>query len=206
MRDLVVLTADKQQRETMSALLAERQRAINIAVGTWDCFRHPGSDPGVYNDGAAYLSTFRYQYHRAVVLLDREWQGGPDDAGEMRDHLASALAAAGWDGRCHVVVPDPEFDVWVFGDSPHVAHILGVSMEALRALGAERGWWPVDHPKPSRPKELLEDILRSARKPRSSALYVALARKVSLSRCTDPAFRLLCDTLRAWFPAQSHQP
>ncbi len=38
------------------------------------------------------------------------------------------------------------------------------------------------------------------RKPRSSAIYRALAESVSFRRCIDPAFQKLVTTLQTWFP------
>jgi hypothetical protein len=57
---------------------------------------------------------------------------------------------------------------------------------------------PLD--KPKRPKEAVEQALRFVRKARSSALYRQLAERVSLRRCTDPAFSKLMRVLRNWFP------
>lgn len=55
--------------------------------------------------------------------------------------------------------------------------------------------------KPVRPKEAMEDALRSVRLPRSSALYRQLAQQVSLSRCTDESFLKLRKILQTWFSA-----
>ncbi len=43
-------------------------------------------------------------------------------------------------------------------------------------------------------------MLRTARKPRSSSIYLELARSVGTERCTDPAFLKLKRCLREWFP------
>ena len=53
--------------------------------------------------------------------------------------------------------------------------------------------------KPNRPKEALEAALRHVKKPRSSALYQALAEKVSLRECVDPAFLRFRAILNKWF-------
>jgi hypothetical protein len=63
----------------------------------------------------------------------------------------------------------------------------------------QRGFLEEDELKPARPKEALEAALRVVRVPRSSAIYKALAEKVSLSRCTDPAFLKLKTVLQQWF-------
>ncbi|MGQ9576385.1 MAG: hypothetical protein ACUVUC_13810 [Thermoguttaceae bacterium] len=54
--------------------------------------------------------------------------------------------------------------------------------------------------KPEPPKEAMKRALYEVRKPWSSALHHALAKKVSFKRCTDRAFLKLRHTLREWFP------
>ena len=46
--------------------------------------------------------------------------------------------------------------------------------------------WPTT---PPRPKEAMEAALRQVRKPRSSAIYLELAQRVSLRGHTEPAFQ-----------------
>jgi hypothetical protein len=53
--------------------------------------------------------------------------------------------------------------------------------------------------KPFDPKLAVEQVLRQAGKPRSSAIYEQLARRVSLQRCTDPAFVKFTTVLQKWF-------
>jgi hypothetical protein len=53
--------------------------------------------------------------------------------------------------------------------------------------------------KPKRPKEALEQALRLARKSRSSSIFRQLAQRVSVKRCTDPAFLKFKATLQRWF-------
>jgi len=116
-------------------------------------------------------------------------------AEELRQEVKERLERNGWKDRCEVVVIDPELDVWVWTRSPHVADVLKISQTELDHLTASG--------KPDHPKEVLEEILRKKRIPRSSALYEELATRVSLRGCTDPAFRLLCETLQRWFPAEN---
>ena len=53
--------------------------------------------------------------------------------------------------------------------------------------------------KPLRPKEALEAMVSVHRQPRSSALYERVTGRISLQRCSDPAFARLRSTLKAWF-------
>jgi hypothetical protein len=52
---------------------------------------------------------------------------------------------------------------------------------------------------------MLESLLEKQRIPRSSALYEELASRVDFRKCSDPAFRLLWETLQRWFGSQNSQ-
>jgi len=71
---------------------------------------------------------------------------------------------------------------------------------ALRAALENKGFWKQNEPKPSRPKEAVEWVLRQSRKGRSSAIYQQLAMRVSSRGCSDAAFHSLRDSLLRWFP------
>ena len=75
-----------------------------------------------------------------------------------------------------------------------------MDLNAVRQYGEDRGYWAADEDKPTRPKELLEEILRQNRISRSAAFFSRLARRVALTRCVDPAFDELKNTLGIWFP------
>jgi hypothetical protein len=68
----------------------------------------------------------------------------------------------------------------------------------------EKGFLSAGATKPVKPKEAVEVLLRTARKPRSSSIYLELARVVGTDHCTDPAFLKLRSCLREWFPASSN--
>lgn len=174
-RDLIVLAADKNIDFGLRGLLG-RPKALGVRSG---------------------------DYRHALVVFDH--QGSARDAqptdrlaGEVRDRLA----ANGWGDRAEVVVLDPELEVWVFADSPHVEHCLGWR----RGRGTLRRWlearklWTPGRAKPEAPREALDEVLRELRRPRSSALYRCIAERVSLAGCTDPAFRKLASTLARCFP------
>jgi hypothetical protein len=65
---------------------------------------------------------------------------------------------------------------------------------------ANEGRFASGDPKPRRPKETLDAVLRRTQKRRSSAIFLEIASKVSFERCTDPAFEKLQSVLRGWFP------
>jgi len=113
------------------------------------------------------------------------------------------LRLAGWERRA-VIVNDPELDNWAWSRSPHLPGLLGWNLEHdMREWLVERGFLDrAEQAKPRRPKEALEAVLAFVKKPRSSALYRAIAEKVSLTHCEDPAFAKLRATLREWFPTR----
>lgn len=122
---------------------------------------------------------------------------------ELEAKIEQALRTSGWNDRARAVVIDPELEIWVWNDSPHVQDELGwgESDHSLRTWLQQQGFLTEGTRKPAQAKEALEAALRKVRKPRSSAIYQALAEKVTLSRCTDEAFEKLRTTLQMWFPA-----
>jgi hypothetical protein len=92
-------------------------------------------------------------------------------------------------------------EAWVWANSRHVPDVLRTKWDAIHKLGQERDYWPAGTLKPSRPKELLEAILRQQNRPRSLSIFQDLARRVSVRNCQDPAFNLLQQTLASWFAA-----
>ena len=200
-KDLVVLVADIQQEKTIETLLTYRQASLNIRKVSFDIYRHPSKDPGVYHDAANFLAAFVPQYKYALVVLDREWGGSPNNATEMQQNLRTQLYSKGWSiTNCEVILIDPELEAWIWSTSPHVATILRTKSDKIKKLAQKRGYWTKGEAKPTRPKELLQDILKQQRRPSSSSIFQQLARKVGLARCQDPSFILLRETLARWFP------
>lgn len=200
--DLIALVADKNTEYALKGLLARPER-VGIRPITANVFAHPERDPGCLLRAPDFLRPLRDQYAHALVMLDREGSGRDHKTRlELEADLETRLRTD-WKTRAAAVVLDPELENWVWSDSPHVAAILGWQSREpdLRTWLAREGLWHHDVLKPPRPKEAVERALRAALKPRSSALYRQLAEKVSLNRCSDPAFAKLGMTLREWFPA-----
>jgi hypothetical protein len=201
MKDLVVLVADKNMEHAVKGLLG-RPESLQIAPVQLDVFIHPRRDPGCLNEAHDFLRPIANGYRHALVMFDHE---GCGHEGESPDVLAQTvrerLRRNGWPERADVVILDPELEIWVWHDSPHVANCLGWANQlALRAWLRDQGDWPINDPKPQRPKEAMEAALRQVRKPRSSAIYLELAQRVSLQGHSEPAFQHFVDTLQAWFP------
>ena len=201
LKDLVVLTADKNAQFAVQGILT-RHQSLGIRQLTPDYYVHPGKDPGILHTAHDFLRSFSKAYAHAVVIMDREGSGQEEVARlEMEERIEAALSKSGWGDRAVAVVIDPELDVWVWSDSSHVDHELGWSGHDpdLRSWLRSQNLLAVGAIKPDRPKEALEGALKQVRKPRSSALYQAIAVKVSLVKCTDPAFVKLKTILQNWF-------
>ena len=202
-KDLVVLVADGHQEQTVATLLIDRHHSLGIRRVTIDIdsdiFPHPEHDPGVFHEAGDFLSAFAQQYQHALVLIDAEWGGLSVE--QIEEKIQGDLNKKDWEGRSAVIVINPELEIWVWAQSPHVPRLLGMDWEGIKNLGHQMGYWQKDETKPSRPKELLEVVLHRTRKPRSSALYRQLAGTVGLSRCQDSSFLRFREILQEWFPA-----
>lgn len=205
-KDLIVLVADRNQRAAIEGILG-RYPSLGIREVNADIFTHPRRDPGCRVEGIDYLRVFSRRYKRALLLFDCEGCGDPKIAIELENELEVELAHSGWDHRCSVVVIEPELEAWVWIDSPHVARELGWndSDAEFRRWLIDNGWLQDGQSKPAKPKEAVEAVLASVRKPRSSAIYRNLADKVSLQRCTDRAFLKLKQFLCGSFASPSDE-
>lgn len=204
-RDLILLVADKNIEYTVRGLLT-RPKALGVRAITFDVLPHPERDPGCLLRAPEFLQSFEGKYRHALVLLDLEGSGrGTEPRAVLEEDLEARLSKA-WDMRAAAVVMAPELEAWLWSDSPHVEEVLGWHgrKPGLRSWLRDQGFLTGPEPKPGRPKEAVEEALRVARKPRSSALYRQLAERVSFRRCTDPAFGKFLQVLRQWFPVRGH--
>jgi hypothetical protein len=201
MRDLVALVADKNTEYAVRGSL-ERSMSLGIRPVVYDLFIHPRRDPGCLNEAHDFLRPMAVGYTHALVLFDREGCGREQELPDvLADGVRERLARNGWSARAEVVVLDPELEVWVWCDSPHVAACLGWAnrQPALRDWLVANSHWPSNASKPPRPKEAMEAALRQVRKPRSSAIYLELAQRVSLQGHAEPAFQRFVRALQRWF-------
>ena len=199
--DLLVLVADRNIEAAIRGLVA-RRKALGIRELTAEIRRHPRQDGGCLAEGVQYLNPLAATCRHALLIFDREGCGREDcSAAALENDLEGQLRAAGWHDRASVVVLDPELEIWVWSDSPHVDGALGWAgrQPDLRHWLRRQGLLAPGQFKPIRPKEALEAALRIVRLPRSSSIYRALADKVSFKRCTDRAFLKLVDCLQRWF-------
>lgn len=204
-KDLVVLVADRDMEATLEGLLG-RHQALAIRPIAFDVFRHPGHDSGCRVQGVSFLRTFCAQYERAILIFDREGSGRDNDAPvDVEIEIDADLRRNGWDDRATTIVLDPELEIWVWSDSPHVDRICGWDnrIPSFRDWLVDEKFLDAADAKPLHPKEAFRHALRKVQKQPSSALFKKMAEKVSFKNCSDRGFLKLLNTLQTWFPALS---
>ena len=201
MNDLVALVADGTMGAGLRGLLA-RSDALRIRPPTHEILVHPRRDPGCVRNAHDVLRPFCRRYAHALVMFDRKGCGQEQRSREeLETRVEQNLAACGWDDRAAAIVLDPELEAWVWADSPHVEAALGWLNRPVRLKRwmTDRGLLRAHQHKPAQPKQALRTVLREVHMVGSSAIYLELARTVSLERCTDPAFNRLLSIMRNWF-------
>lgn len=205
MIDLVCLLADKSIEAAIDGVL-RRPEALGIRAIAFETIVHPRRDPGCFHEAGELLAGYTGRADHALIVLDRAWQGAPADTGpelERQLELSLEVSTAGW---ARAVVIDPELEVWIFSDSPHVAAVLGwpQPMGEMRSALENEDLWRDGDAKPKDPKATVDWLLHRTRRPRSSSLFRELAGKVSLQRCEDRSFLRLASLLRGWFGEERH--
>lgn len=199
--DLVALVPDKQMEAAVRSLF-QRHASLRIRPVTFELLVHPRRDPGCRSESVPLLSIYLSKSRYAIVLFDREGCGEEHLSREVLESQAeAAMEVSGWGGRSSAIVIDPELESWVWSDSPVVDQVVGWSGASppLRTWLGDQGYISAGQSKPSRPKEALEAAMKQRRKRRSASIYRELAEKVSLVRCSDPAFQKLKLVLTNWF-------
>ncbi len=199
MKDLVILVSDKNMQFALKGALG-RPESLGTRAIEFDFIVHPGRDGGARKTGPELLRLERSRFSHALLIFDFEGCGTdlPDAQGletELDDRLSND-----WGGSSKAIVIDPELDIWVWGaDNAVQPAISWPRTEHVRQWLRSEGFAFDENDKPIRPKEALEAALRVARLPRSSAIYEAIARRISLRRCNDEAFVRLRRKLSEWF-------
>jgi hypothetical protein len=202
-KDLVALVADLDIEQTLKGLLS-RDKSLGIRPISYDIFRHQNRDAGCWKDEHDFLKIFINKYRYALVIFDHEGCGQEKrDISELRADLNQRLINSGWaEGHTEAIIFQPELEIWVWSDSPKVDECLGWANRTpdLRSWLRANNWFNKDAVKPEKPKEALQAALRSVNKRFSASIFEALAKQVSLDRCTDESFQLFRTTLERWFP------
>jgi len=202
MNDLIILVPDRNMEYTIRALLT-RTRSLRIRPVSVEVHTHPGHDPGCFVDGPDFLRFAVNQARYVLIMLDYEGSGQDHQLSRqaMEQDLRTRLEVAGWADRAEAIVIDPELDVWIWSNSPHVDVVLGWTgrIPDLRTWLTQQGYLTADSSKPRRPKEALLASIRVSGKSRTSKLYSDIAEKVTLKECSDKAFLKLKQVLSTWF-------
>jgi hypothetical protein len=206
-RELIILVADGTMAAVLRAFF-ERQFHHALACApfafdpTNDIFHDPlNTDGGVHRRCHDILRPYLKTHRRALVMLDQKF-GSERPAEEVRGDIEHRLNVNGWAGRAAAAVIDPELEVLLWQDNPHVERALRHTGPSLRQILAQDGRWPQGVPKPPAPKEVIQALIRANRAGPPMVVYSQIARAVSTAGCVDPAFHRVRDALRSWFPAE----
>jgi len=200
--DLIVLVADKDMEQSMVGLLA-REKSLGIRKIEYAIYTHPGRDGGCRTQCHEFLRSFCNRAGHALVMFDREGSGKDDqDPEKVEKQIEDLLSRNGWGNRAAVIILDPELEAWIWSDSREVDRVCGWmdSPGDLRQWLRGEGLLKSGDVKPDRPKEAFRAALRKVKRPPSAALFLRLAEKVSLNRCSDRSFQKFATLLRFWFP------
>ena len=200
MKDLVLLVADKNAQFALKGALS-RPKALGIRPIDFEFRVHPGRDGGTRKSGPEVLALERRRFQHGLLVLDFEGSGtDAPDAKALETELDGRLSAH-WKEAAKSIVIQPELDVWIWGTDNAVEGAMEwPAGPKVREWLRSQGFTFEANGKPTRPKEALEAALRVPDLPRSSALYQAIAEKISLRRCGDEAFARLRKQLVTWFP------
>jgi hypothetical protein len=199
--DLVVLAADGGIEQVMRGLLTRTQ---SLGIRQLEQVEYPKEkalDSRTFRDAALLANQYRTSHEHALVMLDRAWDLGTKlgGRGEMESSVEKDLEVV-WGDRASCIVIEPELEVWIWSDSPHVARHLGWdNNEQLRQWLAETEYWGHGSSKPSDPKAAYKAAIYAKRVPHSNSIFRQLAEVVGLKHCQDPAFHKLRSTLQRWF-------
>ncbi len=209
-RDLIALVGDKSIQMTPQAMLSGRNSSLGIRPVEHEIRVAEDYDSGCHRQGPLLLQGQLHRYEHALIVHDRHGCGRERLRREdLEADQEQRLSDSGWGTRAAAIVIDPELETWVWAQSPHVAGILGWrgNLRSLRAWLEEKGHWHAGTAKPWDPKGAMRLVLHQGDVRHSSALFRALAGKVSLARCEDASFAKLKATLRAWFGVEEgHNP
>lgn len=210
--DLIVVVPDGAIEQVATTLLEHRASRLGMKKVRFevrkDIFHDSSSKAATVNLLRGYIRTHRY----ALVMRDLEGSGWEAEGSEaMEKAFKNELAANGWPNRVEVIALEPEIESWLRFDSAKFhdlveeqarrnkpATALTVAASVVIAVQANGG---ATSGKPTRPKEVFEDVLAKFGIPRSNSLYGKLARNESLSGCRVASFNRFTKLLRDWFPS-----
>lgn len=203
MKDLVLMVADKNMNFALKGALS-RPDALGIAPIEFEFRTHMGRDGGVRTSGPETLALDSRRFSHALLVFDLEGSGASiADAKLVEEELDRRLSTH-WDDRAKSIVIEPELDIWIWGSDNILQDVLEWPIPgSIREWLKNRGFEFNESGKPLRPKEALDELRPVHRLPRSSALYEKITSKISIKKCSDPAFSRLREQLQIWFPLKN---
>ncbi len=198
-KDLVILVPDKNTQYAIKGAFG-RQSALGVRNFSFEFLVHSGRDGGVRANGEQLLEIARPKYSHALLVLDFEGSGAENrSAPDLEQELDIRLAKI-WNNAAKAIVISPEVDVWMWGGDNALRQVLQwTESYSIRDWLRTSNFNFDDADKPVRPKEALERVCRQLRLPRSASIYEQIAMRISLTKCTDSAFKKVRDTLQSWF-------
>lgn len=202
MKDLLLLVPDKNTQFALKGALA-RHEALGIRPIEFDFLVHSGRDGGVRSSGATLAALKRNQFKHLLMIFDHEGSGAESKPASELIHDLEKQLDRHWGTNAHVIVIEPEVDVWMWGSDNVLSQLLKWNdFTSIREWLQAKGYEMDGNDKPLRPKEALEEVLMRLKEPRSSSLYEKIAQRLSLPRCKDPAFVRMHKILQNWFPRE----
>ncbi len=201
-KDLIILLADRDMEAAVRGVLARAPNSWAVRPDIqWDVRTHPRHNPGCRTEGAEYLNASAESYRHAILMFDYEGCGGETAAPVALAAEVLKQLRPIWQSRCRVIVINPELEAWVWSSSPHVGTILGwdKAKMPLKSWLIAKDYWREGDPKPHRPKEAMDAVLKASRTIHSSSLYKQLAANVGFANCTDRSFLRLKKAMQKWF-------
>lgn len=216
MRDVVFLVADGEMQATVEGFFENPAFDTRLQCGRFefdtkqDLIKHPGKDPGVYQNGHYLLQRFIDSHRYAVVMVDFAFNDNlrTMDYQQFCENINANMRTAGWpDDRFFVMAINPELEVLMWqADTSRIEHIFDYPRD--RGAGTLKAWlqardlWDADALKPADPKAAIDAVRDQSwgRKKTHSQLFKRIAKEVSFRGCTDESFNGLLQQIQAWYP------
>jgi len=212
MRPVVFHLADKRMRTCFAAFYtrADVSRQLGCAPFAFDpekdVFQDPGcTDPGSYWYAHENLDPYKGTHERVLVVLDEQWEASPG-AVTIAVDVRRNLESAGWAAdRVEVVVIAPELEAWMWTGASTVNGALRCdpNLDVRAQLGRDN-LWPDGNPKPPDPKWAIKAAMHYGRAKSETLAMKHICAQADVGGCLDPAFALMRDAFRRWFPAEPH--
>jgi hypothetical protein len=200
-KDLIVLTADRNIEYLMKGFLPRLPKSSKLEKFSFEVYPHIQKDSGCYNTCHNFLRPFIKQFKFALVIFDHEGCGKENlTREEIEKMVETKLSSNGWENRCAVITISPELENWIWIDNPNVERTLDWDNNiSLYKWLRDENYLKEGEYKPKRPKEILELVLRKTGKAFSSSIHNEIASKASYKNCVDPAFNKMINVLNKWF-------